>query len=254
MSKKKLFTYASYGAVLLVLLLVISFAEGNIDAQVVDEISISVEDHEQGSYVHETDIKDMLNSFYPPGIEGNKIQDIEIEQLDSLIQSSPFVRKSKTYTNVQGELFIDIDQQFPILRIINSNNESFYVTREGRKMPLSTRYTARVPIATGYIDEKPFPEDSFNDEKAKELLAIAQYLDKHAFFKALTGQLFANSKGDIVLVTKAEERHDIIIGSAENLEEKFDNLLQFYTKVLSIKGWDKYRTINLKFRNQIVAN
>lgn len=254
MSKKKLLTYASYGALVLTLLLVISFAQGNIDAQVVNEIAITVEEHDQGSYIHETDIKDMLNAFYPPSIEGNKLKDLEIEQLDSLIESSPFVKGSKTYTNVQGKVFIDIDQQFPVLRIINSNNESFYITREGRKMPLSPRYTARVPVATGAIAEKPFPVDSFNDQKAEDLYAIAQYLDKHAFFKALTGQLFVDDKGDIVLITKAEERHDIIIGSAENLEEKFDNLLQFYTKVLSVKGWDTYHTINLKFRNQIVAN
>ena len=127
------------------------------------------------------------------------------------------------------------------------------MTRDGLKMPLSRRYAARVPVATGSIDEKPHPIDSFTDTKTADLLAIAQYLDKHAFFKALTGQLFVDGNGDIVLITKAEERHDIILGDATNLEEKFENLLQFYTKVLPIKGWDTYSTINLKFRNQIVA-
>jgi len=253
MNKKKLVTYGSYGVLAIVLLLIISFAENNIDSQVVEEIEIGIDNNSQGAYIDDQDIKDMLNSFYPPAIEGNLLKHLEIEQLDSLIESSPFIKASKTYTNVQGKLFVDIDQQFPILRIINSNNESFYITDEGRKMPLSQRFTARVPVATGLIAEKPFPEDEFADQKAKELYAIAQYLDKHAFFKALTGQLFVNEKGDIVLITKAEERHDIILGSSENLDEKFDNLLQFYTKVLSVKGWDTYRTINLKFRNQIVA-
>lgn len=231
----------------------ISFSEGKIKERSIENIEVIISAGENEHYISDVDIKDRLNDFYPPSIDATSLDDLDFEVVDSLLTSFPFVRNCESYVNLKGDLFISIDQQTPLLRIINKNKETYYLNERGQKMPMSSHHSARVPVATGFIAEGIVPDDSITSKTLHDLHTIAQYLDNHSFFKALTGQFFVEENGDILLITKAEERHDIVIGDAENLDEKFDNLMQFYTKVLSVKGWDTYKSINLKFRNQIVA-
>jgi cell division protein FtsQ len=45
----------------------------------------------------------------------------------------------------------------------------------------------------------------------------------------------------------------VVFGSIENYEEKFRNLEAFYKKGLPVSGWNLYKEINLKYKNQIVC-
>ena len=40
---------------------------------------------------------------------------------------------------------------------------------------------------------------------------------------------------------------------AENIEDKFRRLRVFYEKAASYEGWQKYRTIDLRYRGQVVC-
>ena len=62
-----------------------------------------------------------------------------------------------------------------------------------------------------------------------------------------------NTISDILQNGENYGRSDIVIGTVDNLAEKFDNLRAFYEQGLSKYGWNKYKTINLKFKNQIVC-
>ncbi|MBI1184209.1 hypothetical protein GC194_08050 [bacterium] len=253
MKNRKLIKLALNATAVLLLFLAVSFANRKVAENQVNELKVEIDETPQGQFISEIDVVDRLNDFYAPGLNGQHVRDLQLTQLDSLIESSPFVRQANSFANLQGQLYISVAQEVPVLRIINSKKSGYYLNEQGKKMPLSVHRAARVPVATGQITEELFPTDSFTTQTLKDLYSIAQYLDKHPFFKAITGQLFVEPNGDIVLITKQEERHNIVLGNAENLEEKFDNLFQFYTKVLSVKGWDTYHTINLKFKNQIVA-
>ena len=237
----------------LIFLSALSFAERNVAANQVSDIEVIIRQTEQGNFISEIDVEDRLNDFYPPSLHGENIKGLNLNELDSLVESSPFVKQAKVYSNLEGKLYVDINQEIPLLRIINNKGKSYYISTEGKKLPLSAHRTTRVPVATGFINEEVYPIDSLQSTQLKDLYSIAKKLEERPFFKALTGQLYVNKTNDILLITKAEERHDIILGNAENIDTKLDNLYQFYTKVLPIKGWDYYSTINLKFKDQIVA-
>ncbi|MGB0430581.1 MAG: hypothetical protein ACPGLV_08920 [Bacteroidia bacterium] len=230
-----------------------SYGNKKVKLATINQVQVNIAPTQQGNFISETDITDRINAFYTPSLLEQKTKDIDILQLDSIVESSPFVKSANSFSSLNGKLFVEIEQELPLIRIHSSKVKGYYISYEGKKLPLSMHKAARVPVVTGNITETITPDDTLKTQLIKDLYSIALYLDKNAFFKALTGQLHVENNGDIVLITKSEERHDIILGNAQNLESKFDNLYQFYTKVLSIKGWDRYRTINLKFKNQIVA-
>ena len=63
---------------------------------------------------------------------------------------------------------------------------------------------------------------------------------------------FEGWEGDFELIPLVGKQL-IILGDANDIKEKFDNLQIFYKQGLSHEGWDKYDTINLKYRNQVVC-
>ncbi|MBS1689581.1 MAG: hypothetical protein JSS96_12715, partial [Bacteroidetes bacterium] len=46
----------------------------------------------------------------------------------------------------------------------------------------------------------------------------------------------------------------ILLGDTARLAEKFDNLFLFYKNILNRVGWDKYETLDLRFKDQVVAS
>ena len=60
------------------------------------------------------------------------------------------------------------------------------------------------------------------------------------------------TKDDIELIPRVGNQR-IILGDADSLEKKMTNLLLFYKKAMPQVGWDTYRTINIKYTNQIVC-
>ena len=46
----------------------------------------------------------------------------------------------------------------------------------------------------------------------------------------------------------------ILFGNAEDAKEKLENLKTFYQKVMSQMDWHVYKSINLKYKNQVVCS
>ncbi len=47
--------------------------------------------------------------------------------------------------------------------------------------------------------------------------------------------------------------HTVIFGSPDDAEEKLAKLLTFYRRGLRNIGWEEYRTINVKYKEQVVC-
>ena len=61
------------------------------------------------------------------------------------------------------------------------------------------------------------------------------------------------SPTDIILVPVIRE-HVVNIGAPTGLTDKFARLKKFYTEVLPLQGWEKYDTLTLKWKGQLVAS
>jgi cell division protein FtsQ len=132
-------------------------------------------------------------------------------------------------------------------------NVNFYIDENGFKIPMSDNYTARVLVANGLIEEGfSGTVDTLSSQLARDIYKAAKFIQKDTLWNDQVEQLFVNLKGDIELVPRVGD-HKIILGTADSLETKFRNLLVFYKKAIPKVGWDAYKSINLKYANQIVC-
>ena len=184
---------------------------------------------------------------------GRDLIGINIHRLEKVLKANPFIEFAKVYVDMTGVIHIQLRQREPVLRVVNMANLHYYIDANGKKIPLSNNYTAKVLVASGMIEEDFSGRvDTLKTKMAKDLFRVASYIKGDTLWDNQIEQLFVDLKGDVEMVPRVGA-HKIILGNADSLQTKFRNLLIFYKRAIPMVGWDTYKTINLKYANQIVC-
>lgn len=184
---------------------------------------------------------------------GRNLEQINLEAIEKNIKSNPYIAFATVYADMDGVIHIEIRQRQPILRVINSSDQDFYIDKDGLKMPVSPNFTANVLVANGKILEHFSGKvDTLITKMAKDLYKTALFIKQDTLWDAQIEQLYVDDKGDIEFVPRVGNQR-IILGVADSLEVKMRNLLAFYKKAMPKVGWDTYKTINIKYTNQVVC-
>jgi cell division protein FtsQ len=173
-------------------------------------------------------------------------------KLEHEIKANPWIADAQLFSNRNGELKIDISQRCPLMRIINKNGVGFYVDENGEPMMLSSKFTAREIVITGMIDIKDFSYSNPEKGKRFDLVKLVRYIVSNSFWKAQITQINIKENEQIQLFP-LHGNHVIEFGTTENFEEKLSKLKVFYLEGLNRIGWSKYKILNVKYKNQIVA-
>lgn len=184
---------------------------------------------------------------------GKDLEQVNLEEIEKKIKANPYIAYATVYADMDGTININIDQRQPILRVINAGDQDFYIDENGLKMPISPNFTANVLVANGKILEHFSGKvDTLITDVAIDLYETALYIKKDTLWDSQIEQAFVNDKNDIELIPRVGNQR-IILGNADFLEKKMRNLRAFYKRAMPKVGWDAYKTINIKYRNQIIC-
>ncbi|MGN7205400.1 cell division protein FtsQ/DivIB [Pedobacter sp. SAFR-022] len=184
---------------------------------------------------------------------GKSMEQINLDDIERNIKSNPYIASAKVFGDMNGVIHIEIEQREPVLRIINAGGQDFYVDREGLKMPVSSNFTANVLVANGNISEFFNGRlDTLRNPLANDLYETALFIRADTLWDAQIEQLYVAENKDIELIPRVGNQR-IILGDADSLNVKMRNLREFYKQAMPTVGWDAYKTINIKYTNQVVC-
>ncbi|MDB5154456.1 MAG: hypothetical protein JWR54_3207 [Mucilaginibacter sp.] len=184
---------------------------------------------------------------------GRNMESINLHSLENKLRANPFIESAKVYADMDGIIKVEISQRQPVIRIMNQFGQDFYIDQNGVKIPMSSNFTARVLAANGYIDEVFGKKiDTLHTEIARELFKTAQFISSDSLWSAQIAQVYVNEDHELELIPRVGTNR-ILLGNADSLEAKFDNLLVFYKQALPQVGWDRYKLINIKFTGQVIG-
>ena len=198
-------------------------------------------------------------------LKGKPLGYINTNSIERAIRNQAYVAKLSVYENAEGVLFVNIRQRTPLLRIINQKYESFYLDESGALLPVNTNFSARVLVANGFIDDsyrkKPnyrvnvlaLSDSIFYDSLLTSLYKLTMYITHDNFLKAQIDQIYVNERREFELIPRVGN-HVILLGTAEDLNDKFRKLYAFYRFGLNKIGWNKYNIINIKYKNQVICS
>ena len=208
---KKIIRIAGWVLLSVLLIVVLGFVKKQHDRMPCSKVDIVIEENEDANFINRIDI---LQTAYDKGdsLIGQPLESIDIKKLEMAYLQNPSIEKAQVSESIDGEIKIYVKQRTPILRVINYKNDSYYIDLEGKLMPLSESYTARVPIATGLITESyantyslDLLSRDINDTLLTkfiidDLYLLAKYINESEFWKAQIEQIYINADREIELI------------------------------------------------------
>jgi cell division protein FtsQ len=229
-----------------------------------ENIDITVNTTGQNDFVDEDDVKEFFNERQDKLLNA-EVKNININALEKALNSHPAIENADFSVDVNGDIKINVTQRTPLVRVLTMGGESYYIDTQSKLMPLSDKYTARVLVVNGEIHE-PYSRRymfSVNDIAKNEIFSevsllddiyeMANYITKDTLLNSLIHQLSVNKEKEFEMYPSIGN-HKIIFGDATDIAEKFEKLKLFYREGLNkTDNWNKYSTVNLKYKNQVVC-
>ena len=165
---------------------------------------------------------------------------LDLKALESTISSHEMVETAEVFLTVDGGLKIDIEQRKPLARVVSDS--SFYIDRQGKPMPLSDAYTARVLLVHGKVTES----------NLEIIYRMIMAVENDPFLKLYTTDLMIDAQDQISMRTR-DCTFEILIGDLDRLDQKITNFKAFYQKAKKDSLLKRYKRVNLKFNQQVVG-
>ena len=165
---------------------------------------------------------------------------IDLNELEVALNSNSMIKKAEVFMSVEGELYTEIEQKRPIARV--SSNASYYIDDDGSYMPLSSNYTARVPLATGNV----------NKNSLETVYEFASAVDQDEFLKKHVIEIRQNDDNTIDFRIRKSD-FTVHLGTLKKLDKKINNFKAFYQKAFKDKILETYTRVDLKFDKQVIC-
>jgi cell division protein FtsQ len=163
---------------------------------------------------------------------------VALNKVEQQFLDHPVVKSAELFTVPEGKLHIEVEERLPIVRI--QANNSFYLDEVGKVMPLSDRFTAKVPLFYGELKE----------ENMQALVLLISKLSSDAFLAAEVID-FQWQNSAFVLGLRSYP-FEVVWGEDIAFEHKVEKLKRFCAFTLENKD-KKFNRINLTYDKQVVA-
>ena len=256
---KKVINIAVWVLFVIGVLLLLSFTYGKKKNRVCESVNYDIDLLSGNHFVTPARLDGILSKIgFKVGED--KFEDIDTKKLEKKLLGLSSVETVEVFKNMNGTLEIAVTQRKPVARVFNRSGYTLYLDDKGRAMQTSDFYTARVLVVNGYVNLKAGEtvEAIAENDSLKgltfidELYEVATYIENDKFLKAQIEQIYVEKNKEITLIPKVGNQ-EIIFGKVVDVDTKFKKLKLFYQEGINPTSLNLYKTINLKFNNQIVC-
>ena len=226
-------------AILVLVVFLYSFTSKRNEHRKISRPTIEFLDSESPFITHEI-VNNLLKDNFGGTFSIQKDR-VNLKNIEQTINKHDLIENAEVFLSIDGKLKTVIKQKIPIARVFNKNT-SFYIDYKGGSMPLSSNFTARVPLVYG----------DFNNHHSKDFVGLLQEIYNDDFLKKNIIGIKILSDGSVILKNR-DYSYDIIFGRTIYMERKFNNYKAFFQKAVQDTLINSYKKINLKFTKQVVC-
>ncbi|PTN07914.1 cell division protein FtsQ/DivIB [Mangrovibacterium marinum] len=233
------------GAVLAILTL--SFSSERLSKVSCDELTVVIPD-DSPRFMDEAELSRLVKQADPKLFE-KKLDELNTHLLEEKMMKVPAIKNVEVYRHISGDrmdfkghLIVEVMQRKPLLRVLEGQTD-YYMDEAGVVIPANPKFTAHVMLITGKADEKFV---------RRQLIPMIAYIQQDDFWRVQIKQINVDASGELAIVPLVGDQL-IDFGEAAHYREKLRNLKALYDQAFSRWGWDKYKKISLKYKDQVVC-
>lgn len=221
------------------------------DIQRCKGVEIDIAGVNNNFFIDKHDVYEIVKKYGGDSSVKRQIGSINLRQIEKELGKDLWIKNAELYFDNNNVLKITVEERAPLARVFTTAGNSFYIDSSCMRLPLSEKFSARLPVFTGFAGNMPVlaKTDSLLLCDIKNL-SIKIMSDN--FLMAMIEQTEITEKHLFVMTPKVGTQL-ILFGDAGDADAKFKRLKLFYRNVISMAGWNRYNTINLQYKDQVVA-
>lgn len=205
------------------------------------KVYVQIADSLHAGFVTSEDVKKKLKAAHI-NLEGRLMEEIQGREIEKMLVKDPFIQKATCYKTPGGIVNIIVEQRIPVLRVMASNGDNYYLDENGYRMN-PQGYEADLVVVTGEVSEA-FAK--------KHLVPFGLFLRNDEFWDSQIEQINVTPSQELELFMRIGDQ-TIHAGGPSELKSKLAKLRVFYDKVMPQVGWNRYKNINIAFKNQVIC-
>jgi cell division protein FtsQ len=214
-------------------------------------MKINITGVQNNYFIDKKDVIKILEHVHGKKLEKAVAASLDLVAMENALQKDQWIKKVEIFLDNNNVLQVNISEREPVARIFTVSGASFYMDSALKRLPLSDKFSARLPVFTD------FPTDVMILTKQDSMLLkgiklMSEYIGNDPFWMAQIEQIDITPSRSFELIPKLGSQV-IRFGTADNYKEKFNKLLAFYKQVQTKTGWNRYSVLDLQFKGQIVA-
>jgi cell division protein FtsQ len=214
-------------------------------------VDVNIKGVSNNFFVDKADILSVILSGPNGNVLDRAVSSFDLQSIESELEKSIWVKKTQLYFDNNERLQVIVLEREPVARVFSSFGTTFYVDKDLSMLPLSEKFSARLPVFTNFPSDKKvlLPSDS---SLLRDIVSISLAIQKDSFQMAMIEQIDITDQRSFEMLPKLGNT-TIILGDAKNIDNKLSKLRLFYKSVLVKAGWNMYSEINIQYNNQVVA-
>jgi cell division protein FtsQ len=240
MKGKKWFIALQRLMVLAIVITSLAFAESKVDDLVLSQVEVNVYSEAGHRFVLPSELEKQVADFLGD-TSSLVLAEINISMLEEMLLQLPSVAQAEVYFDLNGVLCASVYQREPFLRVLNGKYQGYWDS-EGEWFPIAKDYSTNVPLILGNPDSV----------KVRMTISVHEKLIEDSFYTDFVSA-YEWMDGDLVVYP----RFGVSAVNWGNPDQLFDSkrnrLKKAYINVFPAMGFDRYKSINLKFADQVVG-
>jgi cell division protein FtsQ len=222
------------------------------ETKVCKGVEINISGVSNNFFIDKTDVYNIIKNFGGDSTQKKSLGSIDLGRIEKALEKDLWVKNAELYFDNNNFLKVSVEEREPIARLFTTTGNTFYIDSSCMILPLSDKFSARLPVFTGFTsDAKILAKNDSSLLCSIKNMSLKILSD--TFLMAMIDQVDININRSFELIPKLGKQR-IIFGDASEINSKFDKLKTFYRDVITQSGWNRYSTVNLQYKNQIVAS
>jgi cell division protein FtsQ len=214
-------------------------------------IEIEISGVSNNFFIDKQDVLNIIKNYTGSNPVGKTINSFSLGDMENSLEKDVWVKNAELFFDNNEILRVTIDEREPVARIFSLSGKSFYIDSSIRVLPLSDKFSARLPVFTGYANNPGFLSKA-DSSLLTDIKNLSIALQGDSFLMAMIDQVDITLQRRFEMIPKIGNQL-IVFGNADDAKAKFEKLKLFYKNVISTSGFSKYSIIDLQYKNQVVA-
>ena len=230
----------------------IGFVGKRQNDKLIQKIDIRIDTRLNNYFIDRNELMNLITENGAENITGLRFNELPLKEIETRVKRHRFVQNAEVFKDLQGNLVVNAYQTVAMARVVQRDGPDAYISDQGRILPVSDKFTARVMIVGGDYSKKLVTRDLTTDSTSNKIFKLLKFIEQYPFWSVQIAQIDIDKAGNISFYPQVGNQF-IEFGKPVDIENKFKKLGIFYSKILPKKGWNAYKKVNLKFKDQIIC-